>query len=179
MTVNFYNIKSCFFLCLISIMSCQEMVKEDSKSKVELAKEINIHQTNSSESKGLDCIDLVLYKEEKILEFWLNQRPLFKKLESISLKDTDKYPVGIFDYQQGDQTKILFDFPNDFYRNKQDYANLKYEISIVEKNDLFKDRNLGLLIISSNRKNKNKCLACPYWMAEIFGKIEVELMHYQ
>lgn len=184
------NLKNSFYTVyfLLLLASCGVDNKEVNDSKV---------KTDSNYSNAL-TIDLLIFKNEQVLEVWQNETGgIRKKLSSFQLEKHKNWPYGVFDWTMEPETGIQLIFPSPFYQQKIEIESIshflnfynrtiKTELSEANFNELLslhQGKRLGKLLIFPNKPDSDGHLRpklnAPHWMAELYALLELELINYQ
>ena len=157
---------------LLLLMACQP----DEKPTV-----VNPPIINPSFAEG--PIDLLIFKEEQKLEFWNTSTK--EIITTIKLNDTfSLLPIGYFHIQDFDTKALKLDLTSEFYESKNyslsDYKNhFTFSPTQVQSLDLRKVSNV-IIFPSDDRTGQafKPCLACPHWIAELYGQLTITLNQY-
>jgi len=140
----------------------------------------------------LKAVDFLLFKASLEL---LTPKHLF----TLKIEDAKLLPTGIFEVLQKDSSFNLY-LPGLFYKEKlekhpinkaqwnlhQENIDLSGLLEVAGKAYILDQMdgvkiNRALIFPNDARKDQGlrACFACPHWMAENYGKLEIELKKYQ
>lgn len=184
------NLIFCFFISMICI-SC--------KSEIPVNEEVAAVVTLPKKTQTLS---LLLFKKEEILEVWssLSDQKEQEHLFTFSLSNVKDLPLGIFDLVHSEDTSLHIQLPGAYYAQKLKHGerppfNWQLELESktlalskyikAEATQYLKDQqgqSLGTVVIFPNDLRKSDrfdpCFACPHWMAEVYGQLELKIKRF-
>lgn len=185
------------FLLVLSLLAFGACKDSPQTLKEEPSATQLTHKTVESVVKS---VDFLLFKAERRLELWKNEEPTpLKHLFSLKIKDSAALPIGIFEVLPQDSSFNL-QLPGLFYEEKlKKHLIDRQQWNLQEKNidlshlvaeegkayllDQLAGVSVNRALIFPNDARKDQqlraCFACPHWMAENYGKLEIELKKYQ
>ena len=154
---------------------------------------------SKEKSSGASELDILVFKKEKKVEMWeFSSDFSLNLLQKYPLNKHFKLPIGHFLSESGN---MELDLPGSFYSEKlklysefyltqTNFSTRKVDIidllpkqnqaSIIE---LLKKYKLRKVLIFPNDARKNPplevCIACPHWMAEIYGELAIWQKEYK
>ena len=171
-----------------------------SACKVEPEQDLPEQKTPKTVQSELKAVDFLLFKAEQSFEIWKNEEPIPPKhLFTLNIEGVELLPMGIFEVLQKDSSFNLH-LPGLFYKEKlekhpinkeqwnlhQENIDLSSLLEVEGKTYLLAQMdgvkiNRALIFPNDARKDQGlrACFACPHWMAENYGKLEIELKKYQ
>lgn len=170
------------YLAILSLALCLLGACQSSEKKLtsKLEKETISRTVDSSD------IQFLLFQEDGLLEVWTFQEGSTPTiLEQISLSGGIDFPVGIYRWQDT-ATGLVIRYPNSFYTEKLGDRAKAQQISLdsyvatqpaLNKWKPYAEGKKVLVLPNEFGKNNEhaSCFACPHWMAEVYGKLNVEM----
>ncbi|MEM8909868.1 MAG: hypothetical protein AAGD05_18615 [Bacteroidota bacterium] len=148
-------------------------------------------------------VNLLFFKKEAKVEFWLSNKEMDVPQYWMEQKwnSQNRWPPNIFSFDGTEHwDQVVLPFPGDFYTTKlahgftipPAWSATQQSIPLSRCFDeaiwqqllqQLRGKSLDTILILPNdarhEKRFQSCFTCPHWMAEIYGKLRLELTTYR
>lgn len=164
-----------FLIPITLLFACQEEVKTPVVSPKPKA---------ISPNEDSSLFEILIFKAEQKTEIW-QIKPDTLLISESTIHCKASLPVGSFNLKQIQGSNLIIEFPNQYYNHKGIKKENRTNTKIHYKDhQLWPDSSsISRVIIFPNDLKTEvsfmPCFACPHWMSELYGFLEVKLHYFR